>query len=335
MTDQKAISVLVTGGAGYIGSHTCKALAAAGYYPVSLDNLTLGHRWAVQWGPLVEADLLDANAVNYALREYSIKAVIHFAASAYVGDSLRDPAVYYRNNVLTTLTLLDAMRSANVKDIIFSSSCSVYGNPSHVPINETHPTGPLSPYGQSKLDGENALRWYGQAYDIRWMALRYFNAAGADAEGDTGEDHSPETRLVPRAIMAAMGSAPALNIFGTDYPTPDGTAIRDYIHVSDLARAHVSALGALNAGTASQVLNLGTGRGYSVREVLTAVETALGQPVPHTIAPRRAGDPAEVVADARRAAAVLSWSAQESALEEIVTSAARWQARHTTTAGAG
>jgi len=335
MNYERDVSVLVTGGAGYIGSHTCKALAAVGYHPVSLDNLTLGHRWAVKWGPLVEADLLDSVAVQCALRDYDIKAVIHFAASAYVGDSMRDPAAYYRNNVLTTLTLLDAMRSAKVNDIIFSSSCSVYGNPSHVPIDETHPTCPLSPYGQSKLDGENALRWYGQAYAMRWMALRYFNAAGADAEGHTGEDHNPETRLVPRAIMAAIGSAPALNIFGTDYPTPDGTAIRDYVHVSDLARAHVSALGALNAGTASQVLNLGTGRGHSVREVLAAVETALGQPVPHTIAERRAGDPAEVVADARRAAVVLGWSAHESALEDIVTSAARWHARHRTTAGAG
>jgi UDP-glucose-4-epimerase GalE len=335
MIKKNAASVLVTGGAGYIGSHTCKALAAAGYHPVSLDNLTLGHRWAVQWGPLVEADLLDADAVQRALREHHVEAVIHFAASAYVGDSMRDPAAYYRNNVLTTLALLDAMRFAGVKDIIFSSSCSVYGNPSHVPIDETHPTGPLSPYGQSKLDGENALRWYGQAYEMRWMALRYFNAAGADAEGQTGEDHSPETRLVPRAVMAAMGSEPAVDIYGTDYPTPDGTAIRDYIHVSDLARAHVSALSALNSGVASQALNLGTGRGYSVREVLTAVGKAVGRAVPHTIAPRRAGDPAEVVADARRAAAVLGWSARESALETIVATAARWHAKHRGSADAG
>jgi UDP-glucose-4-epimerase GalE len=277
---------------------------------------------------LIEADLLDADAIRSALREHHIEAVIHFAASAYVGDSMRDPAAYYRNNMLTTLTLLDAMRSGGVKSIIFSSSCSVYGNPSYLPMDETHPTGPLSPYGQTKLDGENALRWYGQAYDIRWMALRYFNAAGADAEGHTGEDHDPETRLVPRAIMAAMGNAPALSIFGTDYPTPDGTAIRDYIHVSDLARAHVSALAALDRGVPSQVLNLGTGRGYSVREVLAAVEAALGDKVPHTIAPRRAGDPAEVVADARRAAALLGWSPHESAIETIVSTAARWHAKH-------
>jgi UDP-arabinose 4-epimerase len=328
MTTKTAVPVLVTGGAGYIGSHTCKALAAAGYLPISLDNLSLGHRWAVQWGPLVEAELLDADAVQRALREHGIEAVIHFAASAYVGDSMRDPAAYYRNNVLTTLVLLDAMRAIGVKDIIFSSSCSVYGNPAHVPIDETHATGPLSPYGQSKLDGENALRWYGMAYGIRWMALRYFNAAGADAEGHTGEDHEPETRIVPRAIMAATGSLPELQVFGTDFPTRDGTCIRDYIHVSDLARAHVSGLKALRSGTPSQVLNLGTGRGYSVREVLQAVEAAVGRRVPHSNAPRRAGDPAEVVADARLAESVLDWSARESDLATIVATAARWHARH-------
>jgi UDP-glucose-4-epimerase GalE len=241
---------------------------------------------------------------------------------------MRDPASYYRNNVLTTLTLLDAMRAASVQDIVFSSSCSVYGNPRQVPVDETHPFGPLSTYGQTKLDGENALRWYGQAYAMRWIALRYFNAAGADAAGQTGEDHAPETHLVPLAIMAAMGIGPELRLFGTDYPTPDGTAIRDYIHVSDLARAHVAALGALKRGAASQALNLGTGRGYSVREVLTAVEQTLGRKVPHSLAPRRDGDPAKVVADPRRAAEVLGWSAQESTIEAIVTTAARWHAKH-------
>jgi UDP-arabinose 4-epimerase len=328
MTSKAPVPVLVTGGAGYIGSHTCKALAAAGYLPVSLDNMSLGHRWAVQWGPLVEAELLDEAAVRRALREHRIQAVIHFAASAYVGDSMRDPAAYYRNNVLTTLALLDAMRAEGVKDIIFSSSCAVYGNPAHVPIDETHATDPLSPYGQSKLDGENALRWYGMAYGIRWMALRYFNAAGADAEGLIGEDHEPETRLVPRAIMATMGLLPELQVFGTDFPTRDGTCIRDYIHVSDLARAHVSGLVALGNGTPNQALNLGTGRGYSVREVLQAVESELGRKVPHSAAARRAGDPAEVVADARRAEALLGWSARESDLATIVATSARWHASH-------
>lgn len=328
MTNKTAIPVLVTGGAGYIGSHTCKALHAAGYLPVTFDNMTLGHRWAVKWGPLIEADLLDTEAVVRALRTHKIAAVIHFAASAYVGDSMRDPAAYYRNNVLTTLNLLDSMRLAGVRDIVFSSSCSVYGNPVKLPIDETHPTGPLSPYGQSKLDGENALRWYGQAYDMRWMALRYFNAAGADAAGDTGEDHNPETRLVPRAILAAMGRVPPLQVFGDDYPTNDGTAVRDYIHVSDLAAAHVSALGALDRGVPSQVVNLGTGKGYSVREVLVAVEASMGRKVPHELGPRRPGDPSEVVADARLANSLLNWQARESSLEVIVGSAVRWHQRH-------
>jgi UDP-arabinose 4-epimerase len=322
-----AQKVLVTGGAGYIGSHTCKALAAAGFTPVAFDNLSLGHRSAVKWGPLVEADLLDRAAIDSALREQDISAVIHFAASAYVGDSVRDPSWYYRNNVLTTITLLDAMKAAGTRTIIFSSSCSVYGNPTRVPIDETHPTGPLSPYGQSKLDGENALRWYGQAYGIKWIALRYFNAAGADRAGDAGEDHEPETRLVPRAILAALGRGPALQVFGDDYSTPDGTAVRDYVHVSDLASAHVRALAALNRGTESQIVNLSTGRGYSVLEVLRAVEKVTGKPVPHQIAPRRDGDPAEVIGDARRAATVLDWEARESSLEQIVETAARWHER--------
>lgn len=323
--------MLVTGGAGYIGSHTCKALAQAGLRPVAFDNLTLGHRWAVKWGPLVEADLLDREAVETAMVKHNVGAVIHFAASAYVGDSVRDPAAYYRNNVLTTLSLLDAMRATGVATLIFSSSCSVYGNPVRLPIDESHPLQPLSPYGQTKLDGEHALRWYGQAYGMRWMALRYFNAAGADPAGETGEDHTPETRLIPRALLAALGKEPALEVFGDDYPTPDGTAIRDYVHVTDLADAHVRALAALAKGNASQVVNLGTGRGYSVLEVLRAVESVTGRPAPHRIAARRLGDPGEVVADASRAAAVLGWKAQHSHLQTIVETAARWHAAATHT----
>jgi UDP-glucose-4-epimerase GalE len=320
----RAQAVLVTGGAGYIGSHTCKALAGSGYRPVAFDNLTLGHRWAVKWGPLVEADLLDRTALEAALREHDVAAVIHFAASAYVGDSVRDPAAYYRNNQLTTLALLDAMRARGVRTIVFSSSCSVYGNPERLPIDEGHRTQPLSPYGQTKLDGENALRWYGEAYGIRWIALRYFNAAGADADGEIGEDHDPETRLVPRAILAGLGALPALEIFGDDYPTPDGTAIRDYVHVADLAAAHVDALAALERGADSQSLNLGTGSGSSVLRVLNAVSRALGSGVPHRFVARRGGDPSEVVADARRANAVLGWTARKSSLEEIVETAVRW-----------
>src|SRR5262245_13543574 len=245
MSSSRARSILVTGGAGYIGSHTGKRVAASGYRPVALDNLSLGHRWAVKWGPLVEADLLERAPLEAALREHDVAAVIHFAASAYVGDSVCDPAAYYRNNQLTTLALLDAMRACDVRTIVFSSSCSVYGNPERLPVDEGHRAQPLSPYGQTKLEGDNALRWYGQAYGLRWIALRYFNAAGADAAGEIGEDHDPETRLVPRAILAGLGEVPELEIFGTDYPTPDGTAIRDYVHVADLATAHVDALAAL------------------------------------------------------------------------------------------
>jgi len=324
MTAPQRSAVLVTGGAGYIGSHACKALAQAGYLPVAFDNLSLGHRHAVRWGPLVVADVIDRTAVESALREHEVAAVIHFAASAYVGDSMRDPAAYYRNNVLTTLSLMDAMRLCRVSTLVFSSSCSVYGSPDRLPIDETHPLRPLSPYGQSKLDCENALRWYGLAYGLRWMALRYFNAAGADPEGALGEDHEPETRLVPRAVLAALERGPALEVLGTDYSTPDGTAIRDYVHVSDLARAHVLALEALQRGVEPQVLNLGTGRGYSVLDVIRAIEASSRRQVPRRTAPRRDGDPAEVVADPRRARAVLDWTPALSTIEQIVATAWSW-----------
>jgi UDP-arabinose 4-epimerase len=318
------IRVLVTGGAGYIGSHTCKALHQAGIIPVTLDNMSLGHKWAVQWGPLEVAELLDTEAVASILRSHGISAVVHFAASAYVGDSMRDPSWYYRNNLMTTLSLMDAMRAVGVADLLFSSSCSVYGNPQRGRIAEDHPTGPLSPYGQSKLDGENAIRWYAQAYGFRTLALRYFNAAGADPDGELGEDHDPETRLTPRAIQAALGTGPALEVFGTDFPTRDGTAIRDYIHVSDLATAHVKGLLAVRQGSVNGVLNLGTGSGYTVMEVLQAVGSAVGQPVPHALAPRRAGDPSEVVAEASRARELLGWEPRYSALERIVGTAVQW-----------
>jgi UDP-arabinose 4-epimerase len=320
-------TVLVTGGAGYIGSHACKALAAAGYRPVAFDNLSLGHRWAVRWGPLIEADLLDETVLASALREYQVSAVIHFAASAYVADSVRDPAAYYENNVLTTLRLMEAMLNAGITNLIFSSSCSVYGNPTRIPIDETHPTNPLSPYGQTKLDCENALRWFGQAYGLRWIALRYFNAAGADPEGELGEDHEPETRLIPLAILAAMSKGPPLQIFGTDYDTEDGTAVRDYIHVSDLAEGHVLALKQLEAGVAAQIFNLGSGHGLSVRQITDAVTAIAGVPVPQQHAPRRAGDPARVVADAARARSILSWSPRYSSVETIVGTAWRWRQR--------
>jgi UDP-arabinose 4-epimerase len=256
-----------------------------------------------------------------------VGSVVHFAASAYVGDSMRDPSAYYRNNLLTTLSLLDAMRTAEVDTLLFSSSCSVYGDPVHVPVDESHRTSPMSPYAQTKLDGENALRWYAQAHGLKWSALRYFNAAGADPEGELGEDHDPETRLVPRAVMAAMGTGPALKVFGQDYATADGTAVRDYVHVSDLAQAHVLALRRLLAGAPSAVLNLGTGKGDSVLEVIRAVERVAGRPVPYELAPRRAGDPAAIVADAALAERVLAWQPRHSDIDTIVETAWRWHAR--------
>jgi len=317
-------NVLVTGGAGYIGSHTCKALAAAGWNPVTLDNLSLGHRWAVKWGPLIEADLMDTEAVATGLREHAASAVVHFAASAYVGDSMKDPAFYYLNNLQTTLSLMNAMKATGVRTLLFSSSCAVYGNPVRLPIGESHPTAPLSPYGQTKLDCENAIRWYAQAYGFRWSALRYFNAAGADPDGELGELHDPETRLVPRAIMAALGQGPALQVFGYDYPTADGTAIRDYIHVSDLAQAHLLTLERLVAGGESVLCNLGTGSGFSVMQVIKAVSELSGREVPYQMAPRREGDPSEVVADARHAKSVLSWVPVNSSLEQTVRTALSW-----------
>jgi UDP-arabinose 4-epimerase len=279
---------------------------------------------------LVHASLLDRDRLISAMRHHQVSAVVHFAASAYVGDSIKDPAAYYRNNLITTLSLLDAMRAGGVSKMLFSSSCSVYGNPVRVPIDESHPTAPLSPYGQTKLDGENAIKWYARAYGIDWTALRYFNAAGADPTGELGEVHDPETRLVPRAIMAALGTLPPLEIYGTDYPTQDGTAIRDYIHVTDLAAAHVLALQAVQKRTASDVFNLGTGAGYSVLDVVRAVEAVSGRTVPRVLRPRRDGDPSEVVADASRANERLKWYPQHSSLSTIVRTAWHW---HTTAKG--
>ena len=294
------MSVLIVGGAGYIGSQTAKRAAAAGLEPVVFDNLVYGHRWAVKWGPLVEGDLADAELVGRVMREHRVRAVIHFAAYAYVGESVTNPRKYFRNNVVNTLNLLDAMLDNGVRDIVFSSTCAVYGEPRAVPIAEDHPRDPVNPYGESKLAVEKILQQLSRAYELRFAALRYFNAAGADPEGDVGEEHDPETHLIPLAIDAALGAG-ELKIFGTDYPTPDGTAIRDYIHVADLADAHLAALAHLGAGTKRLFLNLGTGRGHSVREVVAAVERGDGRKVPGREVGRRAGDPPALVADARQA----------------------------------
>jgi len=322
-----AEAVLVTGGAGYIGSHACKALATAGYTPITYDNLSRGHRHAVRWGPLVEGDIADRAAVTTALESHRISSVMHFAAFAYVGESGTDPALYYRNNVCGTLSLLDAMREAAISRIVFSSSCAIYGVPDSVPIRETMTQLPVNPYGETKLAIERVLRWYGPAYGLRSVALRYFNAAGCDRGGEIGEEHDPETHLIPLVLRAALGTAPPVRIFGTDYPTPDGTAVRDYIHVDDLAAAHVRALQYLAAGGESTAVNLATGNGYSVREIVAAVAKAVGHEVPQSEAPRRAGDPAALVADASLAAEVLGWRAQCSDLDTIIRTALAWEMR--------
>ena len=271
-----------------------------------------------------------ASRTRRRLREvfaaHKVEAVVHFAASALVGESMSQPTKYFRNNTVATLNLLDAMREAGVATIVFSSTCATYGDPVRVPIDETHPQAPVNPYGESKLMVEKILRWYGSAYGLKWMALRYFNAAGADPEGEIGEDHDPETHLIPLVIGAALGTRPPVKVFGTDYPTPDGSAVRDYVHVMDLADAHRRALEGLGNGTASQAINLGTGQGHSVRSVLETVNRVGGKKVPFEEAPRRAGDPPELVAAPGRARDVLGWSCRYAALDVIVEHAWKWHA---------
>jgi UDP-arabinose 4-epimerase len=318
-------SVLVTGGAGYIGSHACKVLARAGYRPVVYDTISRGHRQAVRWGPLVEGDIADRAKIAAALDDHRISAVMHFAAFAYVGESVADPATYYRNNLLGSLSLFEAMRETGVDQIVFSSTCATYGTPASVPIRETAPQLPVNPYGETKLAIERALHWYGGAYGLRSVSLRYFNAAGADPAGEIGELHEPETHLVPLVLQTALGQRSHIEVYGTDYPTPDGTAIRDYIHVQDLAEAHLCALEHLGAGGESAALNLGTGRGHSVREVIRIAEAVAGRPVHCRDTARRPGDPSALVADASLAAGLLGWQARVSDLETIIRTALAWQ----------
>ena len=327
--------ILVAGGAGYIGSHTCKALANGGFVPVVYDNLSTGHRGLVRWGPLVEGDLLDEDTLKRAFADHRPAAVLHFAACAYVGESVEDPAKYYRNNVVGALHLLDAARSAGNVPIVFSSTCAVYGEPTTLPITEDAPLVPVSPYGRTKLMIEHALSDYGAAYGLRSICLRYFNACGCDPDGEIGESHDPETHLVPRAILAAMGRLPELTIFGGDYPTPDGTAIRDYVHVCDLADAHVAAVRLLLGSGENTSLNLGTGAGFSVRQIVEAVGRVTDLTVPCRVAPRRAGDPAVLVADASRARRLLGFSTTHSGVETVVRTAHAWLARGTSAATAG
>lgn len=317
-------AVLVTGGAGYVGSHACLALARAGYAPVVYDDLSAGHADAVRFGPLVVGDVRDTARLVAALRAHGAVAVLHFAAAILAGESVALPGRYYRRNVAGTLSLLSAMREAGVGALVVSSTAAVFGTPAAQPIAETAPLRPINPYGRSKLAMEWAVADHAAAHGLRWAALRYFNAAGADPGGALGERHDPETHAVPLAVLAALGAAPAFSLHGTDYPTPDGTAIRDYVHVSDLAAAHVLALRHLLEGGPSLAMNLGTGAGTSVRELLGAVEAGTGRPVPVREGPRRPGDPPALVADAALARATLGWAPRFAGIGPIVETAVRW-----------
>jgi UDP-glucose-4-epimerase GalE len=320
-------TVLVTGGAGYIGSHGAKALSRAGYRVVTYDNLVAGHRAAVRYGPLVEGDIADLGAVRTALRQHEIFAVMHFAAFLDVGESVREPGRYYRNNVIGALTVLEAMAAESVKYFVLSSTCAIYGEPRETPITETHPQQPINSYGETKLAVERALPHFCRAHGMQWVALRYFNAAGADPDGEIGENHDPEFHLIPRALDAATGG-PALQLFGDDYPTPDGTCLRDYIHVSDLADAHVRALNVMVETGTSGAYNLGTGEPHSVREVIDAVERVTGRRVHWTLAPRRPGDPAVLYAATKKAQAELAFAPRFTDLESMVRTAWAWHERH-------
>ncbi len=321
--------VLVVGGAGYIGSHTCKALALQGHDAVVVDNLSEGHREFVKWGPLHELDVRDTHALIDVFKKEAPQAVIHFAASAYVGESVENPQKYYDNNFVGVLSLLEAMQAAQCHNLVFSSTCAVYGEPTSLPIAVDAPTDPINPYGRSKLMAEQAIKDFAKASSIRAVVLRYFNAAGCDFDAQIGERHNPETHLIPNAINAALGIGPELQLFGDDYPTDDGTCVRDYIHVNDLAAAHIKALAWLDAkDRASEqcvsTFNLGTESGFSIRQVIDAVERAVGKRVPHTICARRPGDPPELVADSQQTQTSLGWVAQHSDIDSIVSSAVAW-----------
>jgi UDP-glucose 4-epimerase len=320
--------ILVTGGAGYIGSHTVKALKAAGFQPLIFDNFSTGHRSFVRNTPAFEGDLCNQSDLARVFKEHAIEGVLHFAGRALVAESVERPELYYETNVVGGLNLLNAMKAAGVKYLIFSSTCATYGIPQRVPIDESHPQNPINPYGTTKLAFEHALRWFHEAQGLQFLCLRYFNAAGADAEGEFGEDHEPETHLIPLVLGAASGRRDEVRIFGTDYPTPDGTCLRDYIHVSDLARAHVVGLQRLMAGRVqSQPINLGTGKGFSVREVIDSVRRVTGKDFRVREVMRRPGDPPELIAAVGRARELLGWTATESNLEHIVQTAWKWATR--------
>lgn len=318
-------TILVCGGAGYIGSQTCKALALAGYEPVCLDNLSAGHEWAVKWGPLVRADVRDREALDKVFRQYKPEGVLHFAAHIEVGESVKNPGKYYDNNCMATLRLLEAMRDHGCSRLVFSSTCAVYGVPQKLPLTEDHPQWPVNPYGWSKFTVERMIEDFHRAHGLADLRLRYFNAAGADPDGELGEAHDPETHLIPLVLRAVQGKG-EIRVFGTDYDTEDGTCLRDYIHVADLAQAHVAGLKLLESG-GSHALNLGVGKGYTVRQVLETAARVTGRPVPSIDAARREGDPPVLLADPVAAQAVLDWSPCYPDLETMIEHAWSWGQR--------
>jgi UDP-arabinose 4-epimerase len=316
--------VLVTGGAGYIGSHACKALERSGFLPITYDNLVYGHEWAVKWGPLEHGDLLDRTRLDEVISKYHPDAIVHFAAFAYVGESVTDPGKYYRNNVAGSLNLLEAARDHGIDQFVFSSTCATYGIPDKLPITEDTPQNPINPYGASKLMVERMIADFGSAHGMRSVILRYFNAAGADPDNEIGEDHKPETHLIPLVLDAASGRRSNITIYGSDYDTSDGTCVRDYVHVADLADAHVKGLRALGGGSPSNVYNLGNSVGFSVRQVVAAVESVTGCKIDARLGERRAGDPAALVASADRARKELEWTPTYPSIEAIVADAWAW-----------
>jgi UDP-glucose 4-epimerase len=321
------MSILITGGAGYIGSVAVEDLCSKGESPVVIDNLSRGHRAAVGTAvPFYEGNIGDTSLVTRIVDEHEVEAVMHFSAFAYVGESVRDPGKYFENNVAETLRLLTALADSGVRRFVFSSTCATYGEPEYTPIDESHPQKPTNPYGWSKLFVERMLQSFDEAHDIRSVSLRYFNAAGATEK--LGEHHEPETHLIPLVLAAAAGERPDVSIFGTDYPTNDGTAVRDYIHVSDISRAHILALQYLRSGGTTDAFNLGNGNGYSVREIISAAEDVTGCKINATESPRRPGDPSTLVANASRAREILGWEPGHTDIEEMISSAWRWRSSH-------
>ena len=324
-------AILVTGGAGYIGSHTTKLLLKKGYDVVIYDSLELGHHQVLNYLPgakYVQGDIGDGELVARTIKENQIDSVIHFAAYASVPDSVANPVKYYQNNIVKTLTLLDALNSQGVKHILFSSSAATFGETKYVPIDEQHPQFPTNPYGQTKLDAEHILHWYDVAFGIKSISLRYFCAAGADPEGELGEDHTPETHMIPLTLFAALGRRPSIKMFGSDYPTPDGTGIRDYVHVTDLGQAHVLGLEALKNGADTTAYNLGNGKGYSVKEVIEMGRKVTGREIVAESAPRRAGDPAELIASSAKIERELGWKPEFGDLATIMRTAYEWFEKH-------